>query len=149
MSHQNIISDIEKYLFKLSNRENNIDEYYNKELRNLSNKSKLAYLIPICKLFETDEQRNRRRRVKEEKLQPIKNVDVNKLTGEYINDFLKCDWFNNLLNKSKNHHLVIIKKYLRYSNRQDLIDIIGKKRFKEEKKVFDWNTELHASGLSN
>ncbi len=86
-------------------------------------------------MFETDEQRNRRRRVKEEKLQPIKNVDVNQLSIEYINDFLKCEWFNNLSNKSKNHRLIAIKKYLNYSDREDLVDVIGKKRFKEEKKV--------------
>ncbi|MFX1322017.1 MAG: hypothetical protein ACFFAQ_10265 [Promethearchaeota archaeon] len=135
MTNQNLISEIEKYLFKLRNGESNIDEYYNKELRKLSNRTKLAYLITICKLFETDEQRNRRRRVKEEKLQPIKNVDVNQLTTEYINDFLKCEWFNNLSNKSKNHRLIAIKKYLKYSDRKDLVKAIGKKRFKEEKKV--------------
>ncbi len=135
MTDQNIILDIEKYLFKLRSGENNIDEYYSKELRNVSNRTKLAYLISICKLFETDEQRNRRRRVKEEKLQPIKNVDVNKLTDQDINDFLKCEWFNNLSNKSKNHRLIAIKKYLKYSDREDLVDVIGKKRFKEEKKV--------------
>ncbi len=61
MTDQNIISNIEKYLFKLRSGKNNIDEYYSKELRNLSNNSKLFYLIPICKLFETDEQRNRSR----------------------------------------------------------------------------------------
>ncbi len=61
MTDQNIISNIEKYLFKLRNGKNNINEYYSKELRNLSNNSKLFYLIPIYKLFETDEQRNRSR----------------------------------------------------------------------------------------
>ena len=132
---QSAILDIKKYPFKLKNGENNINEYFSKELRNLSNNSKLAYLIPICKLFETDEHRNRRRRVKEEKLQPIKNVPVNKLTEQDIANFLKCKWFNNLSNRSKNQHLVKIKRYLKYSGRDDLIEAIGEKGFKEDKKV--------------
>ncbi len=135
MPDQNIVLDIEKYLFKLRSGESNIDEYYSKELRNLSNNSKLSYLISICKLFETDEQRNRRRRVKQEKLKPIKNVDVNKLLEQNITNFLKCEWFNSLSNKTKNQHLVKIKKYLEYSGRKDLVKVIGKKGFKEDKKV--------------
>ena len=62
MSNQNLISVIEKYLYKLRSKENNIGEYYSKELRDLSNKSKIIYLISICKLFETDERRNKSRR---------------------------------------------------------------------------------------
>jgi len=71
MTDQNIISNIEKYLYKLRSKENNIDEYYSKELRNLTDNSKVFYLIPICKLFETDEQRNRIQRKKELNPKPI------------------------------------------------------------------------------
>lgn len=135
MSHQNIISDIEKYLYKLRSKENNIDEYLSKELRNLADKSKIVYLIPICKLFETNEQRNRIRRKKELNPKPIEKVDVNKLTKQDINEFLKCEWFTNLSNRTKNLHLFKIKKYLEFSNRKDLIKVIGKKKFKINKKV--------------
>ena len=135
MTDQNTISDIEKYLYKLRSKENNIDEYYNKELRNLADKSKIFYLIPICKLFETDEQRNRIQRKKELNIKPIENVDVNKLTEQNINDFLKCEWFNSLSNRTKNLHLFKIKKYLKFSGRKDLNKVIGKKKFKVNKKV--------------
>ena len=135
MTDQNRILDIEKYLYKLRSNENNINEYYTKELRKLTDKSKLFYLIPICKLFETDEQRNRSRRKKEINPKPLENADVSKLTKQDINDFLKCKWFNSLSNRTKNQHLVKIKKYLKYSNRKDLIKVIGKKRFKVDKKV--------------
>ena len=58
MNDQNTNLVIEKYLYKLRSKENNIGEYYSKELRDLSSKSKIIYLISVCKLFETDEQRN-------------------------------------------------------------------------------------------
>jgi len=58
MNDQNSIWDVEKYLSRLNSKENNIDNYYNKELRNLSIGTKIMYLVSICKLFETDEWRN-------------------------------------------------------------------------------------------
>ena len=58
MNDQNSIWDVEKYLYRLNSKENNIDNYYNKELRNLSIGTKIMYLVSICKLFETDEWRN-------------------------------------------------------------------------------------------
>ena len=61
MVDQNSGWDIGKYLYRLNSKENNIDNYYNKELRNLSIGSKIMYLVSICKLFETNEQRNRKR----------------------------------------------------------------------------------------
>ena len=139
MNNQNIISDIEKYLYKLRSKENNIGEYLSKEMRDLSNKSKIIYLISVCKLFENDEQRNKSRRIKELNPKPLKNVDVDKLTKQDINNYLSCKWFLNLSNATKNQHLVKVKKYLRFSNREDLIEALGDKRFKEKKKTLSKN----------
>ena len=139
MNNQNIISDIEKYLYKLRSKENNICEYHSKEMRDLSNKSKIIYLISVCKLFENDEQRNKSRRIKELNPKPLKNVDVDKLTKQDINNYLNCKWFLNLSNATKNQHLVKVKKYLRFSNREDLIEALGDKRFKEKKKTLSKN----------
>ena len=139
MNNQNIISDIEKYLYKLRSKENNIGEYLSKEMRDLSNKSKIIYLISICKLFENDEQRNKSRRTKKLNPKPLRNVDVDKLTKQDINNYLSCKWFLNLSNATKNQHLVKVKKYLRFSNREDLIEALGDKRFKEKKKTLSKN----------
>jgi len=147
MTDQNIILDIEKYLYKLRSNKNNIDEYYNKELRDLTIKSKKIYLIAICKLFETGEQRNRTQRFKDQNPEPLENVDINKLTIKYINDFLKCEWFNRLSNTTKNQLLVKIKKYLTFSDREDLVEAFGKKRFKEEKKVLSKNDLISREDL--
>ena len=61
INDQNSIWDVKKYLYRLNSKENNIDNYYNKELRNLSIGTKIMYLVSICKLFETDERRNKKR----------------------------------------------------------------------------------------
>ena len=137
--NQNLISDIERYLYKLKSKENNIGEYYSKGLRDLSNKSKLIYLISICKLFETDEQRNKSRRIKEPNPKPLKNVDVDKLTKQDINNYLNCKWFLNLSNSTKNQHLVKVKKCLKFLKRKDLIEALGKKGFKENRKTLSKN----------
>lgn len=147
MNNQNIISDIEKYLYKLRSKENNIGEYHSKEMRDLSNKSKIIYLISICKLFENDEQRNRSRRIKELNPKPLKNVDVDKLTKQDINNYLSCKWFLNLSNATKNQHLVKVKKYLRFSKREDLIEALGDKRFKEKKKTLSKNDLISRDDL--
>jgi len=147
MNNQNIISDIEKYLYKLRSKENNIGEYYSKEMRDLSNKSKIIYLISVCKLFENDEQRNKSRRIKELNPKPLINVDVDKLTKQDINNYLSCKWFLNLSNATKNQHLVKVKKYLRFSNREDLIEALGDKRFKEKKKTLSKNDLISRDDL--
>ena len=139
MSNQNLISEIEKYLYKLKSKENNIGEYYSKELRDLSDKSKKIYLISVCKLFETDEQRNKSRRIKDPNPEPLKNVDVDKLTKQDIDNYLNCKWFLNLSNSTKNQHLVKVKKYLKFSKRKDLIEALGKKGFKENRKTLSKN----------
>ena len=147
MNNQNIILDIEKYLYKLRSKENNIDEYYSKELRSLTDKSKVIYLISICKLFETDEQRNKSRRIKEPNPEPLKNVDVYKLTKQDINNYLNCKWFLNLSNSTKNQHLFKVKKYLIFSKRNDLVEALGNKRFKESKKILSKNELISRDDL--
>lgn len=122
MNSQSSISKEQKYLYKLKSKENNIDSYHNKEMRNLSVGCKIMYLISICKLFETNEQRNIKRGGNGLYSEPIENVDVNKLTKQDINEFLKSEWFNKLTNHTKNQHLIRVKKYLRFSNRHDLVD---------------------------
>ena len=93
------------------------------------------YLVSICKLFETNEQRNRKRGGKGLYSKPIENTDVNKLTKQDINEFLKSEWFNKLTNHTKNQHLIRIKKYLKFSNREDLVEEIVGLLFKEEKRI--------------
>ena len=61
MNDQNSIWDVEKYLHRLNSKENNIDNYYNKKLRSLSIGTKILYLVSICKLFDTNERRNKNR----------------------------------------------------------------------------------------
>lgn len=135
MNNQNLILEIERYLNKLRSKENNINQYYAKELRDMSDRSKIMYLTSICKLFENNEQRNRSRRTKNLNSTILENVDINKLTKQDINDFLSCEWFDKLSNNTKNQYLIRIKKYLKFSNREDLIEELGDKSYKEEERT--------------
>ncbi|MFX1344934.1 MAG: hypothetical protein ACFFAI_07480 [Promethearchaeota archaeon] len=66
---------------------------------------KLCIWFLSVKLFETNEQRNRKRGGKGIYSKPIENTDVNKLNKQDINEFLKCEWFNKLTNHTKDQHL--------------------------------------------
>ncbi len=147
MSIQNSVWDAEKYLYRLNAKKNNIDNYYNKELRNISEGSKVMNLISLCKLFETNEERNRKRGGKGIYSKPIENTDVNKLTKRDINEFLRCKWFNKLTNHTKNQHLIRIKKYLRFSKREDLVEEIGDLLFKKEKRTLSKNDLISKEDL--
>ena len=147
MNNQSSILSVEKYFYRLRSKENNIDNYYNKQMRNMSIGSKIMYLVSICKLFETNEQRNRKRGGKGLYSKPIENTDVNKLTKREINEFLKCEWFNKLTNHTKNQHLIRIKKYLTFSNREDLVDEIGDLLFKKEKRTLSKNDLISRKDL--
>ena len=117
---------ISKYLNKLQTPNNNINEYKLTKLNEIKKSSQLNHLISICKLFETNEQRNRTRREKE-KNGTLEHADVNKLTENDIYDFLASKWFNKLKGITKNQHILKIRQYLIYSNRQDLADLLPKK----------------------
>lgn len=147
MNNQSSILKVEKYLYRLKSKENNIDNYYTKEMRNLSIGSKIMYLISICKLFETNEQRNIKRGGNGLYSEPIETVDVNSLSKRDINEFLKCEWFNRLTNHTKNQHLIRIKKYLKFSNRQDLVKELGGLLFKEEKRILSKNDLISREDL--
>jgi len=43
MNNPNLILKVEKYLYRLKAKKNNIEDYYNKNLRNLSIGSKIMY----------------------------------------------------------------------------------------------------------
>ncbi len=80
---------ISRYLTKLKSSENNIEEYYLKKLTGLSLGTQLYCLLSMCKLFETDEQRNMSGRFKPNNV-ILEHADVNQLTKENIFDLLRC-----------------------------------------------------------
>ena len=54
----------------------------------------------------------------------INKFDPSKFTEDDIRTLKKHESFKKLSNKSKNMYLIIIKKYLKYYNRKDLIEIM-------------------------
>ena len=52
---------------------------------------------------------------------------------------MNCKWFLNLSNSTKNQHLVKVKKCLKFLKRKDLIEALGKKGFKENRKTLSKN----------
>jgi len=138
-----------KYLERLKSNDNNIEEYHYKlktgTLPNYDNKrfktgaptsaTILNHLISISKLFETDEQRNESWRSRNKDFN-LNHNNINKLTKQDIKDFIDSDWWNNLLGSTKNMHLNRIKKYLKYSERNDLLELLPNK-YNDKK-----NTEL-------
>ena len=79
---------ISKYLNRFKSSENNIEEYYLKELTGLSLGTQLNHLIALNKLFETDEQRNISGKLKPNN-KILENTNVNYLTKENILDLLR------------------------------------------------------------
>jgi len=117
---------VNKYLERLKSNKNNIENYYYKELNGLSEGAILNHLISISKLFETDKQRNEGWRSKDKDFNLVQK-DINQLTEQHIKDFLNCSWWNNLTSGTKNNHLNRIKKYLKFSERKDLLNLLPKK----------------------
>jgi len=123
---------ISRYLEKLKSDTNNIEQYYLKELTGLSLGTQLNHLIALNKLFQTDEQRNISGKLKPNNT-ILENTDVNCLTKENVLDLLRSEWYQSLKGQTKQLHIRRIRTYLKYSKRNDLVDLLPKK-FKIETK---------------
>ncbi|MHA1106662.1 MAG: tyrosine-type recombinase/integrase [Promethearchaeota archaeon] len=132
MDAKNLNRFISKYLNKFKSSENNIEEYYLRELTGLSLGTQLNYLLALNKLFETDKQRNMSGKLKINNI-ILENTNVNNLTKENILDLLRSEWYRSLKPQTQQLRINIIKKYLRYSKRKDLEELLPKK-FKNETK---------------
>ena len=117
---------ISKYLNKFKSSENNIEEYYLKELTGLSLGTQLNHLIALNKLFETDEQRNISGKLKPNN-KILENVNVNHLTKENILDLLRSEWYQSLKGQTQQLNIRRIRTYLKYSKRNDLVELLPKK----------------------
>jgi len=117
---------ISKYLAKLESSKNNIEEYYLKKLTEVSLGTQLNHLMSICKLFENNDQRNMSGRFKPNNV-ILKHVDVNQLTKENILDLLRGEWYQSLKGQTKQLHIRKIRRYLKYSKRDDLEELLPKK----------------------
>ncbi|MHA1456550.1 MAG: hypothetical protein ACTSR5_11310, partial [Promethearchaeota archaeon] len=126
MDAKNLNRFISKYLNKFKSSENNIEEYYLRELTGLSLGTQLNYLLALNKLFETDEQRNMSGKLKINNI-ILENTNVNNLTKENILDLLRSEWYRSLKPQTQQLRINIIKKYLRYSKRKDLEELLPKK----------------------
>jgi integrase len=122
----NVNNDSNKYFKRLKSNDNNIENYYYKELNGLSDGTILNHLISISKLFETNKQRNDSWRTKNKDFK-LNNNNINLFSEQDIKDFIDSDWWNNLSGGTKNNHLNRIKKYLKYSERNDLINLLPDK----------------------
>ncbi len=123
-----------KYLERLKSKDNNIENYYYKELKGSTDGTILNHLISISKLFETDKQRNESWRAKNKDFN-LKHNNIGLLTEQDIKDFLDSDWWNNLSNGTQKMHVNRIKKYLKYSERNDLFNLFPSKMNGKTKKL--------------
>ncbi len=64
---------IEEYESLLTSLDNNLEDYYIKNLNNLSKGTKLNHLISISKLFESEKQRTENRKVNKKNYSLEKN----------------------------------------------------------------------------
>lgn len=112
---------IERYLNGIKAEDNNIDEYFLIDLSTFSENSQIANIVAIKFLFDIINKKN-----------------PQDLTKEDIYKFLKCKRFIKLHNRSKNLHIIYIRKYLKFSKRKDLIEILPKK-YKIKKEELDVN----------
>lgn len=115
-----------KYFERLKSKDNNIENYYYKELNGLSNGAILNHLISIGKLFENNEQRNEGWRSRN-KDYSLKHTNIALFTEQDIKDFLNSKWWNNLSSSTQKMHLNRIKNYLKFSERNDLANFLPKK----------------------
>ena len=126
MDAKNLNGLISKYLSKLKSSENNIEQHYLKKLTGLSLGTQLNHLIALNKLFETDEQRNISGKLKPNN-KILENVNVNHLTKENILDLLRSEWYQSLKGQTQQLNIRRIRTYLKYSKRNDLVELLPKK----------------------
>ena len=92
----------------------------------------MNHLIALNKLFETDEQRNISGKLKPNN-KILENTNVNCLTKENILDLLRSEWYQSLKGQTQQLNIRRIRTYLKYSKRNDLVELLPKK-FKIETK---------------
>jgi len=120
------MTDYNIYLKRLKSKNNNIEDYYYKELKGNAESTILNHLISISKLFETEKQRNEGLRAKNKDFH-LEHNNINKFTEQDIKDFLDSEWWNNLSGGTQKMHTNRIKKYLKYSMRNDLLELFPTK----------------------
>ncbi len=128
------MTDYNKYLKRLKSKDNNIENYYYKELKGNTEGTILNHLISISKLFETNEQRNESWRAKDKDFN-LNHNNINQLIVQDIKDFIDSDWWNNLSGGTQKMHINRIKKYIKYSERNDLLDLLPSKMNGKTKKL--------------
>jgi len=128
------MTNYNKYLERLKSKDNNIENYYYKELKGNVDSTILNHLISISKLFETEKQRNEGLRAKDKDFN-LNHSNINQLTEQDIKDFLDSEWWNNLSNGTQKMHTNRIKKYLKYSEKKDLLDLFPNKFNGKTKKL--------------
>jgi len=108
MNSKILKSDIDKYLDQIQTEDNNIDEYYLTKLNSLELSTRRNHLIAINQLFEITNKKN------------PKN-----LTKNDIFKVLRSDWWSNeLSNATKNNYIIRFRAYLKYSKRNDLVELL-------------------------
>ncbi|MEE9378864.1 MAG: tyrosine-type recombinase/integrase [Candidatus Lokiarchaeia archaeon] len=105
---------INTILIRIQSDNNNINEYFTTQLKGRALNTQLADLIAIDKLFEITQKNN-----------------IKTITKKDILIFLNSEWFNKTLTKdtSRKIYLSRINKYLRYSKRTQLADLINPKQY--------------------
>ena len=119
MNQKILKKDIEKYLKKIKTDTNNIDEYYTtKLLHEIQASTTKNHLIAINQLFIEINKKNPK-----------------KFTKTDILNFLKSEWFGNLSDLTKNGIIARIKLYLKFSERNDLVEILPKRKRAKAKEI--------------
>ena len=120
------MNNYNEYLGRLKSKDNNIENYYYKELKGLAEGTILNHLISISKLFESEKQRSNSQRNLNKDF-TLKNNNINQLTEQDIKDFLDSDWWNNLSGATQKGHVNKIGNYFKYSERKDLLELLPTK----------------------
>ncbi len=128
------MSNYNKYLERLTSKENNIENYYYKELKGKTDGTILNHLISIGKLFESEKQRNESCRNLNKDFN-LKNNNIDVFTEQDIKDFLDSDWWNKLSGSTQKTHVNRIKNYFEYSKREDLVNLLPKKFKRKTEKL--------------
>ncbi|MBA7567007.1 Tyrosine recombinase XerC [subsurface metagenome] len=115
---------IDTILSRIQSDKNNINEYYTTQLKGWSLNTQLANLIAIDKLFEATQKNN-----------------AKTITKKDILNFLNSEWFNQTLKKdtSRKIYLSRINKYLQYSKRTQLVNLINPKQYNGTSKEINEN----------
>lgn len=104
------------------------DNFYTFELEPLSEATKTSYLSILGKFFDV-----------------VGKYDPNSLVQNDIKKFLTDKKIVKLSNKSKNLYILVIKKYLKYFERENLLDNF--KKYKEKKNELNKNELINREEL--